>query len=399
MNIKIVNEFIKGYKEEFGPIHDQEIYKWKAVKCFQDNWDIRHDDFHKILSTSLSLTQNLLESGNYFPKIMLLLNAQKSPKEIKKLFTNLYNEEDDLITRIESFREDFKKINTQNFPGKSDYQDHRAVLVYLVLKYPERYFFYKYKMFKEFSVKINYTYHPIRGRIENIGQFQNLCHLLRYEISKDQDLLKLHKNRITDECYYDEKLNILTQDFIFASVNHLKLKISSEKKQELSWLKVKIVKSKDVRTKEISVDFSPRMTSYAHNESENKRIGDLGELWVIDYEKNKLINLGKHNLARKIEHTSKEKGDGTGYDIISFDKSGKKIFIEVKTTKGNISSPFYVTRNELKKSEIEEENYFLYRVYNFNTQNNKANLLIINGVLSDVCSCPTQYIVKLDESR
>ena len=134
MNIKIVNEFIKGYKEEFGPIHDQEIYKWKAVKCFQDNWDLRHDDLHKILSTSLSLTQNLLDSGNYFPKIMLLKNAQESPKEIKKLFTNLYNEEDDLITRIESFREDFKKINTQNFPGKSDYQDHRAVLVYLVLR-------------------------------------------------------------------------------------------------------------------------------------------------------------------------------------------------------------------------------------------------------------------------
>jgi len=38
-NNKALAAIISDYKQNFEQIHKEEIYKWKAVKCFQDNWD------------------------------------------------------------------------------------------------------------------------------------------------------------------------------------------------------------------------------------------------------------------------------------------------------------------------------------------------------------------------
>ena len=394
MNRQIIKSYIKEYKNKFDFVHNQEIYKWQAVKQFQDNWDINAPDFYSMLEKSLKLVTNLLDSGQYFPKRMLLKNTEIIPEKIKTIFEYLYDEEYDLFERIELFRSEFKEINTQNFKNKKDYQDHRAVIVYLALKYPERYFFYKYKMFKKFSEKIDYTYNPIAGRIENIGQFQNLCNLLRHELSRDQELLKLHKNRISDDCYYDENLNILTQDFVYAVVQHLtpsKIEKNAETKEVVSTE----INSTEINISETKVDFTPRIINHIQNNIENKRIGDLGELWVINEEKQKLLKANKLKLAKKVKHVAKNRGDGLGYDILSFNISGNEIYIEVKTTKGNVNSTFFITRNELERSKKERENFYLYRVFNFEEQTDNAELLIIKGDLTNLCEVPLTYKVNI----
>lgn len=107
-----------------------------------------------------------------------------------------------------------------------------------------------------------------------------------------------------------------------------------------------------------NLDFTPRSTNYIQNNIENKRIGDLGELWIVELERKKLENTGKIKLAQKVRHISKEEGDGHGYDIQSFDENGNEIFIEVKTTKGALNSTFFITRNELERSKIDSNKYF-----------------------------------------
>ena len=216
MNKQILRRHIDKYKLDFDRVNRQEIYKWKAVKCFQDNWDIEATNFLEMLSKSTHLTQNLLISGQYFPLRMLEHYAKQRPKELRALFRNLYDEENDIYRRIQDFRNGTEAINNSLFSEKNTYQDHRAIIVYLALRYPERYFFYKFKMFKQFSERLDTTYRPIRGRIENVGHFNNLCELVRYNLSNDQELLQLHKDRIASDCYNDINLNILTQDFIYA---------------------------------------------------------------------------------------------------------------------------------------------------------------------------------------
>lgn len=394
MNRQILRQYIDEYKLDFDRVNQQEIYKWKAVKCFQENWNIEATNFLKMLSNSIRLTQNLLKSGQYFPLRMLEHYATQRPDELRELFRNLYVEENDIYQRIEDFKNGTKAINDSLFPGKNTYQDHRAIIVYLTLHYPERYFFYKFEMFKQFSKLLEVTYRPVQGHIENIGHFNSLCELVRYELSNDQELLQLHKDRITSDCYNDINLNILTQDFIYAVSQHLNQQQSLVSASSLS-PKVNEVSATNLSTSTDQLTFKGRTVNFIQNNIDNKRIGDLGELWALKYEIDKLKQIGLHNLIDKIKHTAKDEGDGIGYDIQSFDGNGQKIYIEVKTTKGGKNSTFYITRTELERSKIEKENFYLYRLYNFNEDNDTADILIIKGDLTNLCGFPTTYKINL----
>jgi hypothetical protein len=60
-----------------------------------------------------------------------------------------------------------------------------------------------------------------------------------------------------------------------------------------------------------------------------------------------------------------EDGDGAGYDILSFDPSGKQRLIEVKTTNGAARTPFFLTRTESELAKARADSWRLYRVHLF----------------------------------
>lgn len=94
------------------------------------------------------------------------------------------------------------------------------------------------------------------------------------------------------------------------------------------------------------------------------------------FEKNKLIELELYELIHKIEHVSITKGDGLGYDIVSFDSTGKQIYIEVKTTTKKLESNFFFTRNEIAQMNRLKDAYCLYRVYDLDIENNTGQIEI-----------------------
>lgn len=396
MDRQIVKLYIEEYKKNFFQVHKQEIYKWIAIKQFQENFNIESTNFYNNVELSLSKTGNLLESGQYFPKKMLLENIHEEPESVREMFQHLFDEDFDIIKRIKDFRNDFGALSQKLFPNKKNhYQDHRAVIVYLNLMYPERYFFYKYGMFKDFAKKVDFIYQPIAGKNENIGQFQNLCELIRFEIEKDQELLNLHVNRLDKDCYHDRDHNVLTQDFIYAVVSHLN-QPNQKKRQRPKALITETKLTSSISIKHEEPDLRPRIINHIQNNIENKRIGDLGERWVLKNEMDYLSKNGRPQLARKVKHVAKDQGDGLGYDILSFDLDGNEKYIEVKTTKGGLKSTFYVTRNELEKSKIALEQYFLYRVYDYNEHNESAKLLQLKGDLTPLCKTASNYQVNLE---
>ena len=73
------------------------------------------------------------------------------------------------------------------------------------------------------------------------------------------------------------------------------------------------------------------------------KIGILGPSKPKDWYK--LMNIKKKDYLEKIKHIAKDQGDGSGFDILSFDLNGNKKYIEVKTTKSNLNSTFFVTNS------------------------------------------------------
>jgi Domain of unknown function (DUF3883) len=97
----------------------------------------------------------------------------------------------------------------------------------------------------------------------------------------------------------------------------------------------------------------------------NRKLGREGEELVVHFERERLNQRDRPDLAKKIRWISEEDGDGAGYDILSFDEKGKERFLEVKTTVGSDTTPFYITRNELSLSSERPEAFRLCRVFDF----------------------------------
>ena len=393
INIQKISFFIKEYKAQFDDIHLQEIYKWKAFKHFQDHWNTNSSNFALMLEQSLDKTKNLLAAGNYWPRKMLIANSKVSEKKVHELFYSLVDEEIDLSSRILDFKNSMESLNSVNFPDKKQvYQDHRAILVYLSLIYPERYYLYKFKMFEKFVNIIDYVYKPTRGIIENIAQYLNMCDIIRNVIEEDQELLKLHKGRIDEDCYYDKNYNLLTQDFIYAVTYHLSKKsrnISESKKmQDINFPNPVKITEQNIKKINNQSKFKAKLIDMGRKQKQNKIIGDSGEAYVLKFENNKIKDLG---VKGKTIHTSVVEGDAAGYDIQSVDKNGNVIYIEVKTTKGKCSEPFTITRTQLNRSIKEKSNYYLYRLFNYDADNNTYEIAFINGDLTNFCQNPETY--------
>lgn len=104
---------------------------------------------------------------------------------------------------------------------------------------------------------------------------------------------------------------------------------------------------------------------YAAIEARNRALGMAGELAVADLEHRRLVKAGKSKLAARIDHVSLSDGDGHGFDILSYEESGRERLIEVKTTRSRAETPFFVSRNEVKVSKDRADVYHLVRVFNF----------------------------------
>ncbi|HTR25933.1 MAG TPA: DUF3883 domain-containing protein [Terriglobales bacterium] len=100
----------------------------------------------------------------------------------------------------------------------------------------------------------------------------------------------------------------------------------------------------------------------------NRSLGKAGEKFVVEVEKHQLTAARRRDLARKVRWVAVEDGDGAGYDVLSFDLSGRERLLEVKTTNGSARTPFFLSRNECSLAAERPQDWLIYRVHLFSKQ-------------------------------
>jgi len=130
--------------------------------------------------------------------------------------------------------------------------------------------------------------------------------------------------------------------------------------------------------------------SYLQREANNRALGLAGEKLVVRFERARLLAAGAKREAEKVKHVSVDIGDGEGFDVHSFEVSGKPRLIEVKTTNHSKDTPFYLSRNEVHFSKANEDCYHLYRLYGYRRG---PNLFTLAGAVTESCVLDaTQFI-------
>ncbi len=110
----------------------------------------------------------------------------------------------------------------------------------------------------------------------------------------------------------------------------------------------------------------------AERDARNRQLGKAGEAFVFEVERRRLNELGRKDLSDRVHWVARDEGDGYGYDILSFDGIGddaeRERWLEIKTTNGPRTTPFFITKNELCVSEERPDVFRLVRLYDFQRQ-------------------------------
>lgn len=122
----------------------------------------------------------------------------------------------------------------------------------------------------------------------------------------------------------------------------------------------------------------PTRINYLEREARNRSLGLAGELFVMQAEHRRLWEAGARHLAGRIDHVSATKGDGLGYDILSFENDGRERFIEVTTTAFGSMTPFFASAKEVEVSEA-LPTFHLYRVFKFRKRRRSSRYLVLSG--------------------
>ena len=134
---------------------------------------------------------------------------------------------------------------------------------------------------------------------------------------------------------------------------------------------------------------TPIKRDYLEREARNRSLGRAGEDFAIQFERWRLIELGAGLLADRVEHVSETRGDGLGYDVLSFESDGTERYIEVKTTAFGERTPFFVSANEMRFARMEPGRFRLYRLFDFRAA---PRLFELPGPIEQHCMLdPTTY--------
>jgi hypothetical protein len=135
----------------------------------------------------------------------------------------------------------------------------------------------------------------------------------------------------------------------------------------------------------------------AARDAANRALGKAGEDYVLRLERSRLTEVGRKDLAAKVAWVAEQVGDGLGYDIKSFDDGGGPFFIEVKTTRGPITTPFFVSENERRVAAEKGPAFRIYRLFGFGTD---PKVYSLSGPLEAALTLePIEYRARVGARR
>ena len=218
INLEKLAPIIEGYKTYFPEHWKNEQYKWKAVKHFQDNWDIEAEDFGAMFKKATEKVGNLLGSAHSYPRGMILEFAKADNEAVRQMFIKLYDESVDLSERIETFVNTSEKLRIKYNDGtwNNHYQNTNAISVYLWLRCPDKYYIYKYEIYRDVANELESSFQPKKRYSPNnivggYAMYDEICSALQV----DKDIREMLDNALTENCYPDTNLKTLTIDFGF----------------------------------------------------------------------------------------------------------------------------------------------------------------------------------------
>lgn len=327
-------EIISAYKKHFPVRWKDEMYKWEAIQHFQKHWDVNAENFLDMFMEATDKTSNLLANMNNYPRGMIKAFATADAEAVRGMFIDLFDESKNLAERIEQFQTSADELRVKYDDGtwRQHYQGENAITTYLWLRYPNKYYIYKYSEVRSFAKAVDSDFVPKKGgSIFNVEGGLKFYNDVRAIIKQDPEMDNLLQDGLKDSCYPDPEKVTMTIDVGFFVSRFYGQKAEET---EVSWFPVdyspnlsvddymSLLQDKDVFT-EGSLQIMKRFMDYGGEATCTQLATKYGET------KN-FYNSGSSALARRVAEKTgcpileKEEGSLKYWPILYLGRSAEK---------------------------------------------------------------------------
>lgn len=214
---RVILSELEHYKTFIESPEYDEVYKWEALKTFQDNWNVDAEDFKTMYEKSFQTKNsgNLWGGPNWFPKTVMIKFIEFDTEKVREMFKDLFNETLGVDNRVSRFVYgcDQLLVDLNEDAVQHHYHDgQRMISLYMSFRYPENYGIYKFTEFKKFMELVKAKTVPKTGECERFFKIARL--LYSKYISSNEELQAVHKAKLNENCYQGPSI-MLAQDFIF----------------------------------------------------------------------------------------------------------------------------------------------------------------------------------------
>ena len=223
------NTKLEQFKEHISEGNWQkERCRWECVKWFQEHWkpEVSVGEFAPMLEKSLEKLEPLLELVDVDRKAFANMKKfihdssenQEISSEIKGLFENLFDERGKLWNRIQGFQNGMLSLFEKYGAADTSYYwyfSETVVTIFLWLKFPDKYFIYKFWEARTAARLLGLSYEFEVGEEEaNIENAHKMYGEIGELMKRDEELTALVQSYLDSSGCQDPEGKILTGAFV-----------------------------------------------------------------------------------------------------------------------------------------------------------------------------------------
>lgn len=232
--VKKYQNYFTNHKGENGESYwEEEEFKWRGIKTFQDNWDLDTQNLSDMIKRSLYGVSHMMVSQARFPEGMIEDFAEREPDTVRAMFKDLFDESKDIVERFHFFKQKSADLLERVGNGaKNHFQDERTIALYLWLRYPDKYYVYQYTQARNLSIALGSDHRIIKGRLDsNIREWLALYNEVT-ELMKQKPVVRNWETQgMTAVHYPDPEYRMLATDLAYCYTE----RILKEQKAEQEW--------------------------------------------------------------------------------------------------------------------------------------------------------------------
>lgn len=204
MKVELIKQRLGVLKSELSkPEGLKNLHIWESRSNFEKHWDLKAIDMATMynLSFKSQISNSLWFEDNFEPKKVMQAFIDLHPHFVVDMFLDLFNEEKDLMMRINRFIYHCDDLLRMLQKQDQNYYDHfhgdyRMISIYLSFFNPEKYTIYQYDKYCKYLELVGARTKPLNNELPKY--FTLMKSLYSNFIRKDDELLQLYENVFLD---------------------------------------------------------------------------------------------------------------------------------------------------------------------------------------------------------